>query len=64
MGNGRYGEQAPRSLIHGAPKRRSACDTLIVAAALASRCELLITEDPQLGRSFDNGLCIENPFRT
>jgi predicted nucleic acid-binding protein len=38
-------------------------DALIVAAALAARCEALMTEDLQDGREFENRLRVENPFR-
>lgn len=37
-------------------------DALIVASALESRCEELVTEDKQDGRVF-GGLTIRNPFR-
>ena len=40
----------------------SVYDALIVAAAIAGRCEVLLSEDMQDGRRFDEGLRIENPF--
>lgn len=38
-------------------------DALIVEAALASRCNTLLSEDMNDGQVFE-GLCIENPFAT
>jgi predicted nucleic acid-binding protein len=36
-------------------------DTLIVAAAIRSECQVLFTEDLQHGQKFGR-LCVENPF--
>ncbi len=37
-------------------------DALIVSAALASRCEVLCSEDLQDGQVFENRLTVRNPF--
>ena len=41
----------------------SVYDALVVAAALAARCDVLLTEDMQDGRRFGAELRIENPFK-
>jgi predicted nucleic acid-binding protein len=41
----------------------SVYDAMVVAAALAARCDVLLSEDMQDGRRFDGGLRIDNPFK-
>jgi predicted nucleic acid-binding protein len=38
-------------------------DSLVVAAALRTECDTLLSEDMQAGMVFDGGLRVVNPFR-
>ena len=53
-----------RAVDIGSRHGLSIYDALIGSAALAARCDTLLTEDMQHGRIFEGTLTLENPFKS